>query len=204
MAKFILQRAERQVETGEDIYAVRRAMEQLEKDGFTVQKGMHRNGDQVKASHILVLLLRLRQICCHMSLVKNVRIYEKLKDVITFIIVIFFRNWKTTSWKLKTLTPKKKALTILLMKSKICPLLNLLTKRWKRASWTLTIQSLSLITKALRFAQENINYRFYIEAYFKGCSSCSPCSRYQRKGRESCGGFPVEELLKHCARTPQG
>jgi SNF2 family DNA or RNA helicase len=72
MAKFILQRAERQVDTGEDIYAVRKAMEQLEKDGFAVKKGMHRDGDNVQASHILVLLLRLRQICCHTSLVKNV------------------------------------------------------------------------------------------------------------------------------------
>ncbi|XP_059483687.1 transcription termination factor 2-like [Neocloeon triangulifer] len=71
MAKFILQRAERMVETGEDVYAVRKAMEQLEKDGFDVKKGMHKGGGNVKSSHILVLLLRLRQICCHTSLVRD-------------------------------------------------------------------------------------------------------------------------------------
>lgn len=85
MAKFILQRAEKQVDTGEDIYAVRKAMEQLEKDGFTVKKGMHRDGDQVQASHILVLLLRLRQICCHMSLVKNVANAARLSLVFSLI-----------------------------------------------------------------------------------------------------------------------
>ncbi|CAB3361018.1 Hypothetical predicted protein [Cloeon dipterum] len=71
MAKFILQRAERMVESGEDMYAVKKAMEQLEKDGFDVKKGMFMDGQNVKSSHILVLLLRLRQICCHMSLVKD-------------------------------------------------------------------------------------------------------------------------------------
>lgn len=87
MAKFILQRAERQVDTGEDIYAVRKAMEQLEKDGFTVKKGMHRDGDHVQASHILVLLLRLRQICCHMSLVKNV---TNARQLILLVLMTVF------------------------------------------------------------------------------------------------------------------
>jgi hypothetical protein len=72
MAKYLIQKAEKQVESGEDAHAVKKAFDNLEKDGFIVKKDVHRGGDKVHVTHIIVLLLRLRQICCHASLITEV------------------------------------------------------------------------------------------------------------------------------------
>lgn len=75
MAKFMMQRAEKQVETGENPFAVQEAERQLEEQGIVLKNKYARanaSEEKVQASQILLHLLRLRQICCHASLVKSV------------------------------------------------------------------------------------------------------------------------------------
>ncbi|KAF4528060.1 hypothetical protein B566_EDAN012021 [Ephemera danica] len=71
MARFIMQKAERQVETGEDPFAIEKAVRMMQEQGINVKKTHHANEERVQASHILLQLLRLRQICCHPFLAKS-------------------------------------------------------------------------------------------------------------------------------------
>lgn len=71
MARFIMQKAERQVETGEDPFAIEKAVRMMQEQGINVKRTHHANEEKVQASHILLQLLRLRQICCHPFLAKS-------------------------------------------------------------------------------------------------------------------------------------
>lgn len=48
------------------------------------------NIKEVQTYHILVLLLRLRQMCCHPCLIKGVKNSNKLGKIIVIKLVCFF------------------------------------------------------------------------------------------------------------------